>query len=126
MRGALAACGLPLALADARALGHPLTYANPAFEAFFGYDPGQAQGQPLEALIPGEQEARRLCVQAPARGLTAARRTNGTLVTVEFTVGPVHSAEQLTHWVFAFNDVTEVLALRAELSNLRSKTGAAP
>ena len=36
-RAALAACGFPVALADAAAKGRPLTYVNPAFETYFGY-----------------------------------------------------------------------------------------
>ena len=43
-RAALAACGFPVALADASAKGRPLTYVNPSFEAFFGYRADEARG----------------------------------------------------------------------------------
>ena len=121
MRAALAACGAPLALADALAPGHPLTYANPAFDALFGYRRDEAIGQPLEALIPDEDDLRRVLAQAPARGLSAARRGDGTLLHVEFTVGPVRSGDRLTHWVLAFSDCSELQSLRAELGALRAE-----
>ena len=49
-RAALAACGFPVALADATAMGRPITYVNPSFDAFFGYRADEVLGRPR---IPG-------------------------------------------------------------------------
>lgn len=124
-RAALSACGLPIALAEASP-EHALTYANTAFEAFFGYRPGEAQGAPLETLVALSQEAaRRLSGDAPARVPATARRKDGTTVNVEVAIGPLHGADgHLTHWVLAFSDRSELQALREELGMLRARGAA--
>src|SRR5437764_512646 len=55
-RAALGACGVPVALLDAGAGERPVTYANPAFEAFFGHRRGDALGRSLaDVLFRGDQ-----------------------------------------------------------------------
>src|SRR5258706_13954284 len=67
-RTALAACGFPVALADATAKGRPLTYVNPAFETYFGYRMDDPQGRPVIMLLfPQAQGPASMLNQAPFR-----------------------------------------------------------
>src|SRR5512140_401514 len=82
-RAALAACGFPVALADATAIGRPFTYANPAFEAMFGYRPDEVLGRPVITLLfPEDDAAAGMFNEAPARLLMRARRKDGSSVEV--------------------------------------------
>jgi PAS domain S-box-containing protein len=121
-RAALSACGMPIALAEAVSPGHPLTFANPAFEEFFGYRAGEARGESLEALVTLARDgASDWTGDAPARVQLKAHRRDGTPVDVELAIGPLYSVDgRLTHWVLAFSDCTELQALRAELGSLRA------
>jgi PAS domain S-box-containing protein len=121
-RAALGACGFPIALADAGAKGRPLTYANPAFEAFFGYRAEEVLGRPaITLLFPKDEAAATMFEQAPSRLHLRARRKDGTEAHVELTIGMVHGADgRLTHWVLAFADRGEIERLREELRLLRS------
>ena len=125
-RAALSACGLPIALAEALSSEHALTYANAAFESFFGYRPGEAQGARLEALVTlSDEAAGQLPEDAPARVTATAHRKDGTPVEVELAIGPLHATDgRLTHWVLALSDRTELQALRAELGSLRARATA--
>jgi PAS domain S-box-containing protein len=121
-RAALAACGFPVALADATAKGKPIVYVNPAFEGFFGYRSDEAVGRPtITLLFPEDEAAASMFEEAPARLLMRARRKDGATVHVELTIGMVHGADgRLTHWVLAFADRGEIERLREELRLLRS------
>ena len=121
-RAALAACGFPVALADATLPQKPITYVNPAFEGFFGYRADEVLGKPAAALFaPGDEAAARIFAEAPVRLLARARRSDGAIVSVELTVGAVHGADgRLTHWVLAFADRSELEKLREELRVLRA------
>jgi PAS domain S-box-containing protein len=121
-RAALAACGFPVALADAVAKGLPLTYANPAFEAFFGYRAGEVLGRPaITLLFPEDAAAAGMFRDGPARLQMRARRKDGGAALVELSIGMVHSVDgRLTHWVLAFADRSEVERMREELRVLRS------
>ena len=121
-RAALAACGFPVALADASAKGRPLTYVNPAFEAFFGYRGDEAIGRPaITLLFPEDEGAASMFNEAPARVQMRARRKDGARADVELSIGMVHGADgRLTHWVLAFADRGELERLREELRILRS------
>src|SRR5262245_64597260 len=78
-RAALAACGFPVALADATAKGRPLTYVNPAFEGFFGYRGDEALGRPaITLLFPEDESAASMFNEAPARVQMRARRKDGS------------------------------------------------
>ena len=125
-RAALAACGFPVALADAVAKGRPLTYVNPAFEAFFGYRPDEALGRPaITLLFPEDEGAASMFNNAPMRLQMRARRKDGAKVDVELSIGMVHSVEgRLTHWVLAFADRSEMERMREELRVLRALSAA--
>ncbi len=121
-RAALAACGFPVALADAAAKGRPLTYVNPAFESLFGYRADEALGRPaITLLFPEAEGAASMFNEAPARLQTRARRKDGVQVDVELSIGMVHGVDgRLTHWVLAFADRSEMEHLREELRLLRA------
>jgi len=121
-RAALAACGFPVALADAGAIGRPITYVNPAFEKFFGYRVDEVLGRPVITLLfPKDEAAATMFEQAPSRVHMRARRKDGAEAHVELTIGMVHGADgRLTHWVLAFADRGEIERLREELRLLRS------
>jgi len=121
-RAALAACGFPVALADASAKGRPITYANPAFEAFFGYRADEVLGRPVITLLfPEDESAASMFTDAPARLLMRARRKDNTAAEVDLSIGMVHGADgRLTHWVLAFADRGEIARMREELRILRA------
>ena len=125
-RAALAACGFPVALADATAKGRPLTYVNPAFENYFGYRLDDVQGKPVITLLfPEAEGAAGMFNEAPSRLQTRARRKDGATADVELSIGMVHSAEgRLTHWVLAFADRSELERLREELRVIRALAAA--
>ncbi|HTP63270.1 MAG TPA: PAS domain S-box protein [Burkholderiales bacterium] len=121
-RAALAACGFPVALADAAAKGRPLTYVNPAFESFFGYRADEALGRPaITLLFPEDESAASMFNEAPSRVLMRARRKDGVSAEVELSIGMVHGVEGLlTHWVLAFADRSEIERMREELRVLKA------
>lgn len=121
-RAALAACGFPVALADATAKARPLTYVNPAFEKFFGYRADELLGRPVITLLfPEAEGAANMFNEAPARVHMRARRKDGSAADVELSIGMVHGADgRLTHWVLAFADRSELEHLREELRVLRA------
>jgi PAS domain S-box-containing protein len=125
-RAALDACGFPVALADARAKGHPLTYANAAFEATFGYRRDELVGRPaITLLFPEDESAANMFREAPARVEMRIRRKDGSAVLVELSIGMVNDADgHLTHWVLAFADRSELARLREELRLLRALAAA--
>ena len=121
-RAALAACGFPVALADASAKGRPLTYVNPAFEAFFGYRAEEVLGRPaITLLFPEDASAASMFNEAPVRLQMRARRKDGAAAEVELSIGMVHGVDgRLTHWVLAFADRGEIARMREELRVLRA------
>ncbi len=127
-RCALNACGLPIAILDALEPARPVTYVNPAFEAFFGWRAQDALGRSLGALAFRGDEAlvhRMLAESAPRRSLKAWSK-DGSLRPVEITLGTIRSTEgRVTHWVAAFSDRSELERLRAELDSLRTLAAAA-
>src|SRR6185503_14415879 len=126
-RAALGACGFPLAMLDARAGSRPVTYVNAAFEGFFGYRAGDALGRPLAALLfhGDEPLVHRLLAESSSRWKLRAWGKDGAVRLVEIALGAVHSADgQLTHWVVAFADRSEIEKLRAELEGLKALAAA--
>ena len=121
-RAALAACGFPLALADASAKGRPLTYVNPSFENFFGYRAEEVLGKPaITLLFPEAEGAASMFNDAPLRMHMRARRKDGSGADVELSIGMVHGVDgALTHWVLAFADRGEIARMHEELRVLRS------
>ena len=121
-RAALGACGFPLAMLDARAGARPVTYVNPAFEGFFGYRAAEALGRPLAALLFHDDEplVHRLLAESDSRWRARAWAKDGAERPVEITLGAIHGADgQLTHWVLAFADRSEVERLRSQLEALK-------
>ena len=126
-RAALGACGVPLAILDARTPARSLTYVNPAFESFFGYRAGDALGHPLAKLLFRNDEplVHRLLAEPSSRWKLRAWGKDGAVRHVDVSLGAVHSAAgELTHWVVAFSDRSEVEKLRAELEGLKSLAAA--
>ena len=122
-RAALGACGLPIALLDARIASRPLTYVNAAFEGFFGYRSGDALGRTLAALLfrGDEPLVHRLLAESSSRWKLRAWGKDGAVRHVEISFGAVHGADgELTHWVVAFADRSEVERLRSELEGLHA------
>jgi PAS domain S-box-containing protein len=126
-RAALGACGVPLAILDARIPARSLTYVNPAFESFFGYRAGDALGHPLAKLLFHNDEplVHRLLAEPSSRWKLRAWGKDGAVRHVDVSLGAVHSAAgELTHWVVAFSDRSEIEKLRAELEGLKSLAAA--
>jgi PAS domain S-box-containing protein len=121
-RAALAACGFPVALADAGNQGRPITYVNQAFEAFFGYRADEVLGRPaITLLFPEGEGAANMFREAPARLQMRARRKDGGAADVELSIGMVHGVDgSLTHWVLAFADRGEIARMQEELRILRA------
>ena len=128
-RAALNACGVPLAIVDALEPARPVTYVNPAFEAFFGWAASDALGRTLGALVFRGDEAlvhRLLAESSSQRRSLKAWSKDGSLRHAELTLAPVRSAEgRLTHLIVSFSDRSEVERLRAELESLRTLAAAA-
>jgi PAS domain S-box-containing protein len=121
-RAALSACGFPVALADATLKGRPITYANQAFDDFFGFRKDEALGRPVITLLfPEDEGSSTMFEQAPARLLMRARRKDRTVAQVEVTIGMVNGADgRLTHWVLSFADRSEMERMREELRVLKA------
>ncbi|MGH7124436.1 MAG: PAS domain-containing protein, partial [Stellaceae bacterium] len=121
-RAALGCCGVPLALLDAKAKGRPFSYANPAFEAFFGYREAETIGRSLATLLfrGDEPLAQRLLSEGPRRWELTAWGKDGELRHVEVAVGEARGVDgQLSHWVVAFSDRGEIERLRSEIESLK-------
>ena len=122
-RAALGACGFPLAMLDARSGSRPVTYVNPAFEGFFGYRSGEALGRALASLLfrGDEPLVHRLLADSRSRWKLRTWGKDGAVRHVEITLGAIHGADaELTHWVIAFSDRSEVEKLRSELEGLQA------
>lgn len=121
-RAALAACGFPVALADAGSKGRPITYVNHAFEVFFGYRADEVLGRPaITLLFPEGEGAANMFLEAPVRLQMRARRKDGGAADVELSIGMVHGVDgSLTHWVLAFADRGEIARMQEELKILRA------
>jgi len=126
-RAALGACGIPLAILDARIPARSITYVNPAFETFFGVRASDALGHPLAKLLFKNDDplVHRLLAEPSSRWKLRAWGKDGAVRHVDVSLGAVHSAAgELTHWVVAFADRSEVEKLRTELEGLKSLAAA--
>jgi len=107
-RAALDVCAAPVAIIDAAAAGCPAVYLNPAFDALFGFERGEALGRPAGALLVAEAEA--LLDWLPWGGARsrvefAAKRKDGSALAVEGVAGDVRNARgERTHWVLTITD----------------------
>ncbi|HEX5508483.1 MAG TPA: PAS domain-containing protein [Pseudolabrys sp.] len=126
-RAALGACPIPLAIIDAKAKAHPVTYANAAFQAHFGYGEAELIGRSLAALVfrGDESLVARLLAEFSSRWEVSAWTKDGELRHVELALRGVRDAEgEISHWVAAASDRDEVERLRAEVKSLRELAGA--
>lgn len=126
-RAALGACGIPVAMVDANAKAHPLSYVNSAFEAYFGYRECEAVGRSLAALLFRNEEplVQRLLTESARRWEITAWGKDGELRHVEAGLAGLRDTTgKLTHYVVAFSDRTEVERLRSEVESLKSLAAA--
>jgi PAS domain S-box-containing protein len=126
-RAALGACPIPLVIIDAKAKAHPVTFANAAFEAHFGYREAELIGRNLATLIfRGDQLlVERLLAEFSSRWEVSAWTKDGELRHVELALRGVRDADgEISHWVAAASDRDEVEQLRAEVKSLRELAGA--
>jgi PAS domain S-box-containing protein len=122
-RAALNACGAPLALLDASAARHPVSYVNAAFAAYFGFSEREALGKSLATLLLHGDEAllTRLLADSPAAWPLAVWRKDGEALQVQLSLGGLRSADgHLTHWVLTFADRSELERLRGQLERLKA------
>jgi PAS domain S-box-containing protein len=122
-RAALNACGAPLALLDASAARHPVSYVNAAFAAYFGFAEREALGKSLATLLLHGDEAllTRLLADSPAAWPLAVWRKDGEALQVQLSLGGLRSADgHLTHWVLTFADRSELERLRGQLERLKA------
>lgn len=106
-RAALYACGFPVLLLDAAAPGKPISYANAAFEGFFGYRAFEAVGRPFGKLLFKADEAlmQTLFAEPASRWEMKAWDKGGAAKQVEVALNALRDADgRLTHWVVAFAD----------------------
>jgi len=122
-RAALNACGVALALLDATAPRHPVSYVNAAFARCFGFGEMEVIGKSLAALLLRGDEGllQRLFDQSPAAWKLTAWRKDGSSVAVQLALGAVRAADgRRTHWVLTFSDRSEEERLRAEVERLKA------
>jgi PAS domain S-box-containing protein len=122
-RAALNACGVPLALLDATAARHPVSYVNAAFAAYFGFSEREALGKSLATLLLRGDETllSRLLADTPAAWPLAVWRKDGEALQAQLSLGGVRSTDgRLTHWVLTFSDRSELERLRGELESLKA------
>lgn len=127
-RAALGACAFPLAILDASANGRPVTYVNPAFERFFGYEAAEAVGRSLAELVFRGDEAlwHRLLAQSSSQWSLRAWTSADDMRPVGLSLGAIRGPDgRITHWIAAFQDRGELERLRAELDSLRAVPRAA-
>lgn len=106
-RAALYACGFPVLLLDAATPGKPISYANAAFEGFFGYPAFEAVGRPFGKLLFKADEAlmQTLFAEPSSRWEMKAWDKAGAQKQVEVALNALRDAEgRITHWVVAFAD----------------------
>jgi PAS domain S-box-containing protein len=106
-RAALYVCGFPVLLLDAAAPGKPISYANAAFEGFFGYRAFEAVGRPFGKLLFKADEAlmQTLFAEPASRWEMKAWDKGGAAKQVEMALNALRDAEgRVTHWVVAFAD----------------------
>src|SRR5262245_22577179 len=121
-RAALGACGFPVALLDASGKSRAFTYANAAFEAFFGHRESELLGKSPTILFRGDEGlAERMLADPHRRWQLVAWSKAGEPCHVEIAIGCLRGADgRLSHWVLAFSDRNEVERLRAEVEQLKA------
>jgi len=106
-----------------------LIYVNPAFERLTGYQRDEILYQDCRFLQAGDRDQAGLkeireAIQAgkPARVVLRNYRKDGSLFWNELSVTPVYNDEDnLTYYIGIQKDVSEIVALRAEVEQLRKR-----
>lgn len=122
---ALRATAVPIALLDAAEPGLPVVWVNEAFEKVTGYGLTEARRRQEavigdSALAPpdvGEIRAAIAAGREISQTLTL-RRADGSMLACRAVLSPVRSADALTHWVVALQDLTDQLTHDAEQAAL--------
>jgi PAS domain S-box-containing protein len=116
-----------------------IQFWNPGAERIFGYGAAEVLGQSLDLIIPERLRARHWegfhAVMASGKSRYAAGdllgvpalRKNGTTISVEFTITPLHSAaDEIIGLIAVMRDVTakfeETKALRQKLRALAERS----
>ncbi len=102
-------------ISDMTLPGQPIFYANPAFCAMTGYDPGEVIGRDGSFLLRGDFDQPALAALRaaaregrPAQAVLRNYRKDGTLFFNELSIAPVIDPEGgVRHYVGVHNDVTE-------------------
>jgi len=106
-----------------------LIYVNPAFERLTGYQRDEILYQDCRFLQAGDRDQAGLkeireAIKAgkPARVVLRNYRKDGSLFWNELSITPVYNDEDnLTYYIGIQKDVSEVVALRAEVEQLRKR-----
>jgi len=107
--------------------GHPVAYANPAFETLTGCRLALLRGLPalralerLEGADAVEDMLAGMSDGADRRTLLRMRRCDGDWRWIDCAVAPAHGAgRSITHFVIALNDMTERMLVIEELQRAR-------
>jgi PAS domain S-box-containing protein len=102
-------------LCDARLAGHPIVYANPAFEHLNGYPLDEVLGYSWLILRPDKRDTRLLAELRrhlrdgrSHRVTLRLRRKDDSLFWCDLSVSPVRDPEgKITHYLFIQTDVSE-------------------
>jgi PAS domain S-box-containing protein len=112
-------------------VGHDgvIVLANPQADRLFGYDAGELQGLPVEALLP--EQVRQMHTQHRARYMSAPRvrpmgagyeltgvRRNGQSFPVEIGLSPIQDGER-TLFAASIRDISETQRARQALARAR-------
>jgi PAS domain S-box-containing protein len=120
-RAALVCCGVPVAIVEAGGKARTIGYANAAFESLFGYAGSEICGKPLAQLFRNDDALVARLLESPRRWELTAWGKDGAQHPVEVSVAAVRAVDgQLTHWVLAFSDRSELERLRAEVESLKA------
>ncbi|TXC67050.1 PAS domain S-box protein [Piscinibacter aquaticus] len=119
-------------ISDLRTPGHPIFYANPAFEKITGYEVSDAIGRPFDFLLgedrdQPEVEVLRRAVREgqPTTVVLRNYRKDGTLFFNELSIAPVATPEgEVTHYVGVQSDVTERERARFALAERSARLNA--
>lgn len=119
-----------ITVADARRPGHPIVWANAAFEALTGWSSDEVTGRDSRFYLHEEDPAaarglsEALDYGRAFRGAIPARRRDGHPWVDEVTVTPLRdNGGRLLHCVLAHEDVSEIVAPQAQRPAVPAQAG---
>jgi len=107
-----------------RATDAAIIYANPRFEAMFGYGPGELDGRPVATLNASDEQSaeavaqeiiRALKTNGVWRGEVRNRKKDGTPFWCQASVSAFRHSQHGEVWVGAQTDITERKRMEAQL-----------